>query len=96
MHTVIYMYIASYVSILLIFIGTTGLSRPLSVKSLGRSSLSKASGAKSVSKMSGEEESLEKCAQSILENSVSAIGCLYIVVQFTAIIEIRCIIYIHY
>lgn len=53
-------------------IGTTGLSRPLSVKTLlGRSSLSKASGAKSVSKMSGEEESLEKCAQSIVENSVS-------------------------
>ena len=56
------------------FVGTTGLSRPLSVKTLlGRSSLSKASGAKSVSKMSGEEESLEKCAQSIVENSVSCI-----------------------
>ena len=52
--------------------GTTGLSRPLSVKTLlGRSSLTKASGAKSCSKMSGEEESLEKCAQSIVENSVS-------------------------
>lgn len=59
------------------FIGTTGLSRPLSVKTLlGRSSLSKASGAKSVSKMSGEEESLEKCAQSIVENSVSCSNCV--------------------
>ena len=40
---------------------------------LGRSSLSKVSGGKSVSKMSGEEESLERCAQSIVENSVSGI-----------------------
>lgn len=56
----------------MVFVGTTGLSRPLSVKTLlGRSSLSKASGAKSVSKISGDEESLEKCAQSIVENSVS-------------------------
>ena len=70
-------------------LGTTGLSRPLSVKTLGRSSLSKASGAKSVSKMSGEEESLEKCAQSIVENCVSTIGCFYLVVQVTAILEIR-------
>lgn len=53
------------------------MSRPLSVKTLlGRSSLSKASGAKSVSKMSGEEESLERCAQSIVENSVSFIVVL--------------------
>ena len=57
---------------IMLHVGTTGLSRPLSVKTLlGRSSLSKASGAKPVSKMSGEEESLEKCAQSIVENSVS-------------------------
>lgn len=56
----------------MVFVGTTGLSRPLSVKTLlGRSSLSKVSGAKSVSKISGDEESLEKCAQSIVENSVS-------------------------
>jgi len=56
----------------MVFVGTTGLSRPLSVKTLlGRSSLSKASGAKSVGKISGDEESLEKCAQSIVENSVS-------------------------
>lgn len=48
------------------------MSRPLSVKTpLGRLSLSKTSGAKSVNKMSGEEESLERCAQSIVENSVS-------------------------
>ena len=64
------------------FVGTTGLSRPLSVKTLlGRSSLSKASGAKSVSKMSGEEESLEKCAQSIVENSVSC-NVLFVDVEF--------------
>lgn len=64
------------------FIGTTGLSRPLSVKTLlGRSSLSKASGAKSLSKMSGEEESLEKCAQSIVENSVSC-NVLFVDVEF--------------
>ena len=57
--------------------GTTGLSRPLSGKTLlGRSSLSKASGAKSVSKMTGEEESLERCVQSIVENCVRGIyGC---------------------
>jgi len=66
----------------MIFVGTTGLSRPLSVKTLlGRSSLSKASGTKSVSKMSGEEESLEKCAQSIVENSVSC-SVLFVNVEF--------------
>ena len=70
-------------------LGTTGLSRPLSIKTLGRSSLSKASGAKSVSKMSGEEESLEKCAQTIVENCVSTLGCFCLVVQVTAILEIR-------
>ena len=48
------------------------MSRPLSVKTpLGRLSLSKTSGAKSVSKTAGEEESLERCTQSIVENSVS-------------------------
>ena len=59
------------------FSGTTGLSRPLSGKTLlGRSSLSKASGAKSASKMTGEEESLERCVQSIVENCVRGIyGC---------------------
>lgn len=70
------------------FIGTTGLSRPLSVKTLlGRSSLSKASGAKSVSKMSGEEESLEKCAQSIVENSVSCSNCVveFVIAQYKVI-----------
>ena len=56
------------------FSGTTGLSRPLSGKTLlGRSSLSKASGAKSASKMTGEEESLERCVQSIVENCVRGI-----------------------
>ena len=66
------------------FSGTTGLSRPLSGKSLlGRSSLSKASGAKSTSKMTGEEESLERCVQSIVENCVRGIyGCV-LHVQFT-------------
>ena len=59
------------------FSGTTGLSRPLSGKTLlGRSSLSKASGAKSASKTTGEEESLERCVQSIVENCVRGIyGC---------------------
>ena len=58
--------------LVLIKIGTSGLSRPLSLKTpLGRLSLSKTSGAKSVGKISGEEESLERCAQSIVENSVS-------------------------
>ncbi|XP_068695175.1 E3 ubiquitin-protein ligase UBR4-like isoform X2 [Montipora foliosa] len=52
--------------------GTSGLSRPLSVKTpLGRLSLSKTSGAKSVSKTAGEEESLERCTQSIVENSIN-------------------------
>lgn len=52
--------------------GTSGLSRPLSVKiPLGRLSQSKTSGAKSASKTSSDEESLEKCSQNIVENSVS-------------------------
>ena len=64
-------------NLVLNFSGTTGLSRPLSGKTLlGRSSLSKASGAKSASKMTGEEESLERCVQSIVENCVRGIyGC---------------------
>ena len=67
------------------FSGTTGLSRPLSGKTLlGRSSLSKASGAKSASKMTGEEESLERCVQSIVENCVRGIyGCALHVQLFT-------------
>ncbi|XP_074621519.1 E3 ubiquitin-protein ligase UBR4-like isoform X3 [Acropora palmata] len=52
--------------------GTSGLSRPLSVKiPLGRLSQSKTSGAKSVSKTSTDEESLEKCSQNIVENSIN-------------------------
>lgn len=67
------------------------MSRPLSVKTLlGRSSLSKASGAKSVSKMSGEEESLERCAQSIVENSVSfSVVLLFFVVLLIGVCSSR-------
>jgi len=54
---------------------------------LGRLSQSKTSGAKSVSKTSTDEESLEKCSQNIVENSVSL--CLRVLALYMYISSLK-------